>query len=106
MSVSGDNEDAALVHAMAHGDEDAFSTLYRRYLPLVTRWCLRETGSRELAADLSAEVFAAAIAASRRYRTDQGAVTLMPLSPRREPPHENPTATPRGAMRFQGTSRT
>lgn len=70
-----DSRDAALVVAMAQGDEDAFSTLYRRYLPLVTRWCLRETGSRELAADLSAEVFAAAITASRRYRAGEGAVS-------------------------------
>lgn len=32
------------------------------------RWCWRETGNRELAADLSAEVFAAALTAARRYR--------------------------------------
>jgi RNA polymerase sigma-70 factor (ECF subfamily) len=70
-----DSRDAALVMAMAQSDEDAFSTLYRRYLPLVTRWCLRETGNRELAADLSAEVFAAAITASRRYRAAEGAVS-------------------------------
>jgi RNA polymerase sigma factor (sigma-70 family) len=75
VSVSGDGGDAALIAAMAEGDEDAFSSFYRRYLPLVTRWCLRETGSRELAADLSAEVFAAAITACRRYRAEEGAVS-------------------------------
>ena len=48
MPESRENVDAALVAAMATGDEAAFSALYRRYLPLVTRWCLRETGNREL----------------------------------------------------------
>ena len=37
-------------------------------------WCLRETGNRELAADLAAEVFAAALTASRRYREERGSV--------------------------------
>ena len=60
--------------AVTRGDEAAFSALYRRYLPLVTRWCLRQTGSRELAADLTAEVFAAALRSSRRYRPERGTV--------------------------------
>jgi RNA polymerase sigma-70 factor (ECF subfamily) len=63
-----------LVAAMGAGDEDAFSLLYRRYLPLVLRWCLRESRNREVAADLAAEVFAAALLASRRYRVDRGSV--------------------------------
>jgi hypothetical protein len=71
MPGSGDDADSALVALVADGDEAAFSVFYRRYLPLVTRWCLRETGNRELAADLSAEVFAAALRASRRYRPER-----------------------------------
>lgn len=59
---------------MARGDEDAFAALYRRYMPLIVRWCLREAGNRELAADLSAEVFAAALTAARRYRPERGSV--------------------------------
>jgi RNA polymerase sigma factor (sigma-70 family) len=74
MSASGEDQDAELVAAIARGDEEAFSTLYRRYLPLVTRWCLRETASRELAADLSAEVFAASLRSARRYRPKEGTV--------------------------------
>jgi RNA polymerase sigma factor (sigma-70 family) len=35
---------------------------------------LRETGNRELAADLASEVFAAALIASPRYRQSQGTV--------------------------------
>ncbi len=48
--------------------------LYRRYLSVVLRWCLRETGNREVAADLSAKVFAPALTSAHRYRADQGSV--------------------------------
>jgi RNA polymerase sigma-70 factor (ECF subfamily) len=74
MIESSENEEGALVVAIAAGDEAAFGVLYRRYLPLVVRWCLRETGNRELAADLSAEVFAAALTAARGYRPERGSV--------------------------------
>ena len=66
--------DAELLAAVGRGDDAAFGVIYRRYLPLVVRWCWRETHSRELAADLSAEVFAAALNAARRYRPGEGSV--------------------------------
>jgi RNA polymerase sigma factor (sigma-70 family) len=66
--------DADLIALIAAGDDEAFGRIYRRYLPLVLRWCLRETGNRELAADLAAEVFAAALLASRRYKPEAGGV--------------------------------
>jgi RNA polymerase sigma factor (sigma-70 family) len=75
MTVEPDDPDGALVAGVARGDEVAFARLYRRYLPLVVRWCLRETRNRELAADLSAEVFAAALTSARRYRPGRGSVT-------------------------------
>ena len=59
--------DAELLAASARGDPDAFAVFYRRHLPRVLAYCLRETGSRDLAADLTAEVFAAALDSSRRY---------------------------------------
>jgi RNA polymerase sigma factor (sigma-70 family) len=74
MTRTTEDPDGALVAAAAAKDEAAFSMLYRRYLPVVLRWCLRETGNRELAADLSAEVFAAALISARRYRPEQGSV--------------------------------
>jgi len=74
MAPADADPDSSLVLAVARGDERAFGTLYRRYLPLVVRWSLRETGNRELAADLSAEVFAAALSAAARYRPDRGSV--------------------------------
>src|SRR5271167_4961770 len=69
-----EGHDGELVAAMAMGDEDAFVAVYRDYLPLVLRWSLRETGNRELAADLAAEVFAASLTAARRYRPERGSV--------------------------------
>jgi RNA polymerase sigma-70 factor (ECF subfamily) len=67
-------EHAELVARVASGDRGAFATLYRTYLPLVLRWSLRATGDRELAADLSSEVFAQALVKCDRYRPDAGSV--------------------------------
>lgn len=68
------DEDGVLVARIARGNEAAFGVLYRRYLPLVLRWSLRQTANREVAADLASEVFAAALIASRRYAPEQGPV--------------------------------
>jgi RNA polymerase sigma factor (sigma-70 family) len=68
------DDDAVLVARVARGDRAAFEVVYDRYLPLVLRWCLRETGNREVAADLAAETFAAALIASPRYRSGKGSV--------------------------------
>jgi RNA polymerase sigma factor (sigma-70 family) len=74
MADSGEERDAAVVAAVARGEEDAFDELYVRYLPLIVRWSVHETRDRELAADLTAEVFAAALTAARRFRAEQGSV--------------------------------
>ncbi len=63
-------EDAVLLAASARGDRRAFGVFYRRHLPAVVACLLRETGERELAADLAAEVFAAALLAAGRYRPE------------------------------------
>jgi RNA polymerase sigma factor (sigma-70 family) len=68
------DEGALLVARIARGDKAAFTAIYDRYLPLVLRWSLRETGNREIAADLAAETFAAALIASPRYRPGKGSV--------------------------------
>jgi RNA polymerase sigma factor (sigma-70 family) len=65
-------EDARLIADAGDGDGVAFGVIYRRYLPVVLRWCWVQTGDRELAADLSAEVFAAALQSAHRYRPDKG----------------------------------
>lgn len=53
---------------LSHSDADAFAVFYRRYERLVAGWLIRRTGRRELAADLTAEVFAAAYLAAPRFR--------------------------------------
>ncbi|HTT30398.1 MAG TPA: RNA polymerase sigma factor [Solirubrobacteraceae bacterium] len=60
--------DGELLAAVVDGDGAAFATFYRRHLPTVVRFLLRETGDREATADLTAEVFAAIFLAARRFR--------------------------------------
>jgi RNA polymerase sigma factor (sigma-70 family) len=73
--MAGAREDEAeLLARVARGDPAAFTAIYDRYLPLVLRWLFRETGNREVAADLAAETFAAALIASPRYRAGKGSV--------------------------------
>lgn len=59
--------DTQLLAAVAGGDERAFSVFYRRHLATVVGWCVRRTGDPELAADLTAEVFAAVLVSAARY---------------------------------------
>jgi RNA polymerase sigma-70 factor (ECF subfamily) len=57
-----------LVLAAAVSDPAAFAAFYRRYERLVLGFFLKRTRDPEVAADLTAEVFAAALAACPRYR--------------------------------------
>jgi RNA polymerase sigma factor (sigma-70 family) len=50
-------------------DPEAFGAFYRRHGEAVFRYMLSRTRSAEDAAELSAEVFAAALQSSRRYRS-------------------------------------
>jgi RNA polymerase sigma factor (sigma-70 family) len=59
--------DGQLLAAIAACDDRAFSVFYRRHLALVVGWCVRRTGDPELAADLTAEVFAAVLSSADRY---------------------------------------
>jgi RNA polymerase sigma factor (sigma-70 family) len=60
--------DGDLLRATSMGDGAAFATFYRRHLPAVVGLLLRETGNREVSADLAAEVFAAAFLSGQRFR--------------------------------------
>ncbi|MBV9335705.1 MAG: sigma-70 family RNA polymerase sigma factor [Solirubrobacterales bacterium] len=59
--------DAALLAAIASRDGAAFAVFYRRYVPLVLAYLMRQTRDREMAADLAAEAFAAVLLAAGRY---------------------------------------
>ncbi len=60
--------DAQLLAAIAACDERAFSVFYRRHLATIVGWCVRRTRDPDLAADLTAEVFAAVLVSAARYR--------------------------------------
>jgi RNA polymerase sigma-70 factor (ECF subfamily) len=59
--------DAQLLAASAK-DPDSFARFYDRYEAAIAGYFMRRTGDPEVAADLTAEVFAAALASASRYR--------------------------------------
>jgi RNA polymerase sigma factor (sigma-70 family) len=63
--------DAKLIEA-ARQDPEAFRELYERYAAWMRGWFLRHTGSDSAALDLTAETFAQAWNASRRFRDEAG----------------------------------
>jgi RNA polymerase sigma factor (sigma-70 family) len=54
------------------GDAESFAAFYRRHVGWVLGFLQRRTRNPELAADLAAEVFAAAFVARRRYQARDG----------------------------------
>jgi len=54
-------------------DPDAFEAFYRKHVEAVERFVARRVGDRELAADLTADVFLAAIEAAETYEPSRGA---------------------------------
>jgi RNA polymerase sigma factor (sigma-70 family) len=76
MDVAGwESQSDDRVLLAAANDPSAFATFYRRYERFVLAFFLRRTGDPELAADLTAEVFAAALAAAGRYRPGRAPAT-------------------------------
>ena len=67
MRLMARHEDDLLVQFVA-GDPRAFVLFYRRHLAAILAYFLRRTGDPELTADLTAEVFAAALLAAPRYQ--------------------------------------
>jgi RNA polymerase sigma-70 factor (ECF subfamily) len=53
-------------------DVEAFAAFYRRHAAPLAGFFLARTGNRELAADLTAETFAAALASRRRFDPAKG----------------------------------
>jgi RNA polymerase sigma factor (sigma-70 family) len=61
------SSDAALLSAIAARDGAAFAVFYRRHVPTVLAYLMRETRDPEATADLAAEVFAAVLLAAGKY---------------------------------------
>jgi RNA polymerase sigma-70 factor (ECF subfamily) len=57
--------------AAARSEPEAFATFYDRYELKLAGYMARRTGDSEIAADLTAEVFAAVLAAADRYRPER-----------------------------------
>src|SRR3984957_6938738 len=74
--------DRELIAAIADRDGEACTAFYRRHLPRVVAYLMRETRDPELAADIAGEVFATVIVAARRYRpeTDSAAPWLIGIA--------------------------
>jgi RNA polymerase sigma factor (sigma-70 family) len=67
MGPNDSRGDADLLASTAH-ERDAFAVFYRRYVDNVFAFFITRTGQPELAADLTAETFAAALGSARGYR--------------------------------------
>jgi RNA polymerase sigma factor (sigma-70 family) len=68
-AAARERSDAELL-AATRREPDAFATFYDRYERSIMGYLLRRTANAEVAADLTAEVFAAALVAAHRYRPD------------------------------------
>jgi RNA polymerase sigma-70 factor (ECF subfamily) len=66
--------DEDLLHA-ALTDGDAFGEFYRRHAPTLLGYLTRRLGDAEVASDLTAETFAAALEGLPRFRPDLGPAT-------------------------------
>jgi RNA polymerase sigma-70 factor (ECF subfamily) len=66
--------DEQLLKMMQGGDEDAFTTLYRRRQGGIYRFVLEMSGSTSLAEDVTQEVFMAVIRDSRGYDPSRGSL--------------------------------
>jgi RimJ/RimL family protein N-acetyltransferase/DNA-directed RNA polymerase specialized sigma24 family protein len=71
MMDSDPRTDAELLQA-TRGEVEAFGVFYRRHVEWVLGFLARRVGDPELAADLTSEVFAAALLSSRRYEPGLG----------------------------------
>jgi RNA polymerase sigma-70 factor (ECF subfamily) len=72
--LSGEAADADLVERMAAGNREAFASLFRRYHGLVYRFSVQMSGSRDVAEDVTQEVFIALAENQARYRPERGSL--------------------------------
>jgi RNA polymerase sigma-70 factor (ECF subfamily) len=66
--------DETLLARMLHGEEEAFTALYRRHQGAVYRFALHMTRSTSIAEDITQEVFLAVLESGRRFNSSRGTV--------------------------------
>lgn len=77
VSQDGMSSDEVLYRRFANGDEKAFDALLTRYGSRVFGYLVRFFGDRELASDLTQEVFIRVISAAKAFRGDSSFATFI-----------------------------
>lgn len=72
--TSNESTDSDLLRLSATGDEEAFLILYRRHQGPVFRFALHMSGSREIAEEVTQEVFLAMLTDARPYVEQRGSL--------------------------------
>jgi RNA polymerase sigma-70 factor (ECF subfamily) len=72
MRTTGDDEPGRLLARTSRGDSEAFGLFYDIFEADLLRFFLRRTGRADLAADLTAETFAAALESAAAFRPQVG----------------------------------
>src|SRR5579875_1782960 len=84
-----ETSDEDLLLGAAQGDVRAFEEFYRRWSPALLSYHRRATGSAELALDLAAETFAAAVASLDRFDAQRGSASTWLFSIARHKLHDS-----------------
>lgn len=73
-ALKADLTDANLVQLSAAGDEEAFLALYRRHEGTIFRYALHMSGQREIAEEVTQDVFLALVGGLRHYTAQRGSL--------------------------------
>lgn len=87
--MTRETSDDELLAGAARGEPVAFEQFYRRWLPAVISYHRRATRSPELALDLAAETFAAAVGSLDRFDRTQGSASTWLFAIARHKLHES-----------------
>jgi RNA polymerase sigma-70 factor, ECF subfamily len=71
-AATGERSDDELLQMSMRGDEEAFLALYHRHHGAIFRFALHMSGQREMAEEVTQEVFLALLAESRKYLVERG----------------------------------
>src|ERR1700722_14847686 len=72
--ISEDIRDDVLLRRAAKGDEDAFTTLYRRHQAALYRFALRMTGNAWASEEIVQDVFMTLMREPKKYDSERGAL--------------------------------
>src|SRR5579871_230300 len=72
--ISEETRDDVLLRQAAKGDEDAFTTLYRRHQAAIYRFALRMTGNAWASEEIVQDVFMTLMREPKKYDPERGAL--------------------------------